>query len=98
MKLSLILIFTAFLTTSASVYSQAVKINLNLKGATIEKVILDIQEQTEFDFFYKNEYLPAERVYTISYVNENINRVLDEVLEGTGLIYRVINKDIVIIR
>lgn len=98
MRLSLILIFATFLSTTASVYSQSVRVNLNLKDATLEKVFHDIQSQTEFDFFYKNEYLPTNKIYNESFVNERVDKVLDKVLKGTGLIYRVLNKDIVVTR
>lgn len=96
MRLSLILIFTTFLSTTASVYSQAVRVNLDLKNATLEEVFQNIQSQTEFDFFYKNEHLPETKIYSGSFVNERIDKVLDKVLAGTGLIYRILNKDIVI--
>ncbi len=98
MRLSLILMFATFFSTSASVYSQAVKVNLDLKEATLEKVFQDIQSQTDFDFFYKNEHLPADKIYNVSFVDTRIDKVLDKLLEGTGLIYRVLNKDIVITR
>jgi len=98
MRLSLILMFAAVLNVTASVYSQSVRVNLELKNATLEKVFLSIQEQTEFDFFYKNEYLPKNKIINKTYTNAKIDKVLDDVLEGTGLIYRVLNKDIVVTR
>ncbi|WP_158872323.1 TonB-dependent receptor [Maribellus comscasis] len=98
MRLTLLLLFATFLGTSASVYSQSVRINLDLKDASLEKVFHDIQSQTEFDFFYKNEHLPTNKTYNIKFVDKSIDKVLDEVLQGTGLIYRVLNKDIVVTR
>lgn len=96
MRLSLILMFATFFSTSASVYSQSARVNLNLKNASLEKVFQEIQSQTEFDFFYKNEHLPPNKTISKTYSNAKIDRVLDDVLKGTGLIYRVLNKDIVI--
>ncbi|MCF6356647.1 MAG: SusC/RagA family TonB-linked outer membrane protein [Draconibacterium sp.] len=96
MRLSLILMLAAVLNVTASVYSQTVRIDLELKEASLEKVFQSIQEQTEFDFFYKNEYMPEDKTITKSYKNAKIDKVLDDVLEGTGLIYRVMNKDIVV--
>jgi len=96
MRLTLILMLATFLSVSASVYSQTARINLNLQEATLEKVFQDIQSQTEFDFFYKNEYLPTDKTYNVLFVNERVDKILDKVLDGTGLVYRVLNKDIVI--
>ncbi len=96
MRLSIILILAAVFNTTASVYSQSVRVNLELKNATLEKVFQSIQEQTEFDFFYKNEHLPLNKIINKTYTNAKIDRVLDDVLKGTGLIYRVLNKDIIV--
>ncbi|MCD6355535.1 MAG: SusC/RagA family TonB-linked outer membrane protein, partial [Prolixibacteraceae bacterium] len=96
--LSLILMLAAVFNVTASVYSQSVRVNLALQNATLEEVFQSIQEQTEFDFFYKNEQLPHNRTITKTYKNAKIDKVLDDVLEGTGLMYRVLNKDIVVTR
>jgi len=52
MRLSLILTFATLLNATASVYSQSVKVNLDLKNATLETVFKSIQDQTEFDFWH----------------------------------------------
>lgn len=96
MRLSLILTFATLFNVTASVYSQSVKVNLDLQNATLETVFKSIQDQTEFDFFYKNDQLPQNKVVTKNYKNTGVDQILDEVLEGTGLIYRVLNKDIVV--
>jgi TonB-linked SusC/RagA family outer membrane protein len=96
MRLSLILTFAVVLNVTANVYSQSVRIDLELKNATLEEVFQSIQEQTGFYFFYKNEQIPHKKVITKTYKNALIDKVLDEVLEGTGLMYRVLNTDIII--
>ncbi|GAB1452175.1 TonB-dependent receptor [Draconibacterium sp.] len=96
MKLSLILMFSAILNVTASVYSQSARVNLELKNANLQEVFQSIQEQTEFDFFYKNDYLPQDRTINKSYSNVKVENVLEEVLSGTGLVYRVLNKNIII--
>jgi TonB-linked SusC/RagA family outer membrane protein len=96
MKLSFILTLVSVFNVTASVYSQSVRINLELKNATLESIFQEIQEQTEFDFYYKNEFLPSDKVFNRTYKGEKVEDVLDEVLEGTGLVYKILNKDIVI--
>lgn len=96
MRISFILIFAAVFNVTASVYSQSVRVDLDLKEASLEIVFQSIQDQTEFDFFYKNEYLPMDKAINKTYTNAKVNDVLDEVLDGTGLVYRVLNKNIVI--
>jgi len=98
MRLSLILTFVAVLNVTANVYSQSVRINLELKNATLEEVFQSIQEQTGFYFFYKNEQIPHKKAITKTYKNARVDKVLDDVLEGTGLMYRVLNTDIIVTR
>lgn len=96
MKLSLILTFACILNVTANVYSQSVRINMELQGANLEAVFQSIQDQTEFDIFYKNEHIPRNKTVNAIYENAKVDKVLDDVLNGTGLMYRVLNKDIVI--
>ena len=83
MRLSVLLTFIAIINATASVYSQTVKIDLELRNATLQQVFQSIQEQTDYDFFYKNEHLPQSIVINKSYKNSRVNEILDEVLEGT---------------
>lgn len=96
MRLSLILILAAVFNATASVYSQSVRVDLKLKNATLEEVFQAIQDQSEFDFFYKNEILSSQKSISKTFNNAKIEEVLDNVLEGTGLTYRVLDKDIVV--
>jgi len=96
MRLIVFLFFVSLIHVSASVYSQKTKLNIKLENATLQQVFSTIQEQTEFDFFYKNEQIPAEARISIQYQNEAIDVILDKVLSGTGLTYHVMDKDIVI--
>lgn len=96
MRLITFLLFVSFVHVSASVYSQKTRVNLKLENATLQQVFQAIQSQSEFDFFYKNEQIPAETRVTIEYQNETIEEILTKVLNGTGLIFRVLDKDIVV--
>jgi TonB-linked SusC/RagA family outer membrane protein len=96
MRLIVFLFFVSLVHVSASVYSQKTKLNIKLENATLQQVFKVIQEQSEFDFFYKNEQIPANARVSVQYQDEAIEVILDKILEGTGLIYHVVDKDIVI--
>ena len=96
MRLIVFLFFVSLVHVSASVYSQKTKLNIRLENATLQQVFSSIQEQSEFDFFYKNEQIPANTRISVEYQNEAIEVVLDKILKGTGLTYHVLDKDIVI--
>lgn len=96
MKLSLLLTILVVFKVTAGVYSQNVKVDLNLKNVRLDVVFKVIQDQCEFDFFFKSEHIPNDMKISAYYQNASIEEVLDKVLEGTGLTYRIIDKDIVI--
>jgi len=95
MRLIVFLFFVSLIHVSASVYSQKTRLNIKFENATLQEVFKTIQEKTEFDFFYKNEQIPAARI-SVQYQNEAVEVILDKVLNGTGLTYHVLDKDIVI--
>ena len=96
MRLIVLLFFASLIHVSASVYSQKTKLNIRVENASLQQVFKVLQEQSEFDFFYKNEQIPAEARVSIQYQNESIEVILDKILTGTGLTYHVLDKDIVI--
>lgn len=96
MRLIVFLFFLSLVHVSASVYSQKTKLNISVDNASLQQVFQTIQEQSEFDFFYKNDQIPAEARISIQSKNETIGKILDKILMGTGLSYHVLDKDIVI--
>jgi TonB-linked SusC/RagA family outer membrane protein len=96
MRLIVFLFFISLIHVSASVYSQKTKLNVKLENASLTDVFKVLQEQSEFDFFYKNEQIPADAKVSIEFKNEKIEVILDVILTGTGLTYHVLDKDIVI--
>lgn len=96
MRLIVFLFFVSLIHVSASVYSQKTKLNIKVENASLQQVFKTLQEQSEFDFFYKNEQIPADARVSIHYQNEEVEVILDKILKGTGLTYHVIDKDIVI--
>ncbi|MDP3433061.1 MAG: TonB-dependent receptor [Bacteroidota bacterium] len=96
MRLIVLLFFVSLIHVSASVYSQKTKLNIRVENATLQQVFKVLQEQSEFDFFYKNEQIPADARVSIETKNETIEVILNKVLTGTGLTYHVLDKDIVI--
>lgn len=96
MRVIVILFFLSLVHVSASVYSQKTRVNVRVENATLQQVFQTIQEQSEFDFFYKDEQIPANTRISAQYQNEAVDVILNKVLTGTGLIYHVVDKDIVI--
>ena len=96
MRLIILLFFVSLLHVSASVYSQKTKLNLKVDNATLQQVFKVLQEQSEFDFFYKDEQIPSDARISVDFKNEKIEVILNEILDKTKLNFHVIDKDIVI--
>lgn len=96
MKLTSILILAFVLTVSASGYSQTTKLSLSIKNGTLVDVLKQIEEQSEFYFYYNNAEISDLQDVSISIDNKKIQEVLDELLLDTDLEYKIIDRYIVV--
>lgn len=97
-NISLMLVLCSFISvTAAESYAQRVKISLEYKNVPLERVITDIREQTEFEFAYQAdlESLILKKV-SVNVKDELIENVMNTVLKGTGLNFRIIDKIILL--
>ena len=75
-----------------SVYST--KINLNLVNAPLEKIISNIENQSNFIFFYQNNTVNLNRLITIRTKNESIENVLLKVFKNKNVVYKIVKNQI----
>ncbi|MFW6101976.1 MAG: SusC/RagA family TonB-linked outer membrane protein, partial [Bacteroidota bacterium] len=100
--LLLIFIFGVFTNFSMAAnldvsYADEKQLTLNAENITLQQAIQRIQDQSEFDFFYKNVDLEkTEKKVSLNFEGKTIHEVLPELLKGTELTYKVMEKDIVI--
>ena len=55
MKLSITFLLIGFITVSASSYSQSTKLDVSFKNNSITELFREIEEQSEFYFFFQKE-------------------------------------------
>jgi TonB-linked SusC/RagA family outer membrane protein len=99
-KLCLLLIISSVFTLQArNSYSQQVKLNLELKNASLNDVVNAIKNQTEFEFAYDSnlESVVLKNV-SVKAKNESIDRVMATVLEGTDINFKVFDRIILLSR
>ncbi len=96
MRFTLFLLLVSLVHVSASVYSQNTRLDVSVENASLVQVFKLIQEKSEFDFFYNNDQIPSGLRVSVQVRNKTVEEILDTVLEGTGLNYYVVDKDIVI--
>ena len=94
MKITLILMFLSITGAFAlDSYAQATRLTLKVSDETIKDVLYQVEEQSEFRFFY-NENVNVEKKVSINIKNKTVFDVLDEILDETSIEYRVIGRQI----
>lgn len=78
------------------VFAQEEKLSLNLKQASLKEIINEIKRISSFDFVYSDGDLSGFKTQDVKFGDANINHILSESLKGTGLVYFVNNRTIII--
>jgi TonB-dependent starch-binding outer membrane protein SusC len=95
MKLTIFLILFFIFDASASL-SQNSRISLNIENGTLREIFGQIEEQTDFRFFYQNEQLSDIGRKTIDVSNMKLEAILDVLLTDTGISYQIVDKNIIL--
>ena len=98
MKLTVFLIFTTILNVMGTKsYSESAKLNLDMKNAPIHSVLTEIEDQSDFFFLYSSGINDFSKKVDIDADNKNINEVLNELLENTGIKYTIIDRQVFLV-
>ena len=96
MKLTVIIILVTLMQVSASVYSQTKLLNLKIDNTSIESVLKEIENQSEFFFLYNNKQIDVTKKIDIDVANKTIEDVLETMLKETGIHYLIKDRQIVL--
>lgn len=97
MKLSTFFIFLCILSVSArEMSSQSAKVSLEVKGKPIADVLADIEEQTDYLFFYNKKDIDVEKTVSASFKNTSVSDVLAKIFSGTDVSYSLVKDYIVL--
>ena len=96
MKLTIFIFFVALLQVPASTYSQNTKLKVVGQDLTLEEIFDMIKNQSDFSFFYNSNQFDHSKRQDINIENQLIDKILNEVLNGTELTYTINNKLIII--
>lgn len=97
MKVTTLLFFLALFQVSANTYSQQIRLNLKFEKEKLENVFNQIEANSEFSIFYKNELIQNSKEVTGDFKNALIFEILDQVLKTENLGYTIKNKLIMIV-
>jgi len=94
MQLILICLIAGMLQVSATTYGQ--KLTLNEDGIAIKQIFKAIKSRSGYDVLWQSDRLDANRKLNVHFNDTEISEVIRECIEGTGLIFEMQDKCIVI--
>ncbi|MGQ7870998.1 TonB-dependent receptor [Sunxiuqinia sp. sy24] len=96
MKLVCLFLLAALVQVSAATYAQKTKLSVSGQNLTIERVLGQIEDQSEFSFFYNSQEVDLSKVVSLDLKNQTVDQVLDFLMKESGLSYTVNNKLIIV--
>lgn len=96
MKLTIVLLTVACLHVSANTMSQ--NISLDLRSVDLKKALVTIEKKSPYRFLYSDAALPADKKVTVMTTNATIQEIMDQLLTGTSLSYRVLQSNLVVLK
>lgn len=95
MKLIIILIVITGLQAAAKP-TEAQKVTLSANNISLKQVFKKIRKQTDYQFFYKDEYLKNAKPVDIHVKDVSIKEALDDCFKNQPLAYGIVGKIIVV--
>ena len=96
MRMTIFILMAGLIQVSASVYSQATKLNVDMKYASFGQILDEIKKQSEFNFIYRSDIFDKAAPVNIQFVNATIEQILDYVLVPEGFEYEIVDNVVVI--
>ena len=97
MRITLFILVVSLMQVSASVYSQATRLNINLENASFEDILDEIKEQSEFNFLYRSDIFEGLDQLDLKFSDVTLETILDKVLVPEGYAYEI-EDNVVVIR
>lgn len=98
MKLTLIILVGCLMQVSASVYSQATKFSLNIHNKQVVDVLKEIEEKSDFRFFYQREQVDVTRKVDLKVREITVEAILDQLFRDQEVSFNVTDDNLIIIR
>ncbi len=97
MRLSLFLLMVSIFQAQAiSGYAQKTQLSLDFKGASIERILSEIESQSEYYFLYNKNLVDVKRKVDIQVKDQQLDVILEQLFGNTEVKYRIFNRQIVL--
>jgi TonB-linked SusC/RagA family outer membrane protein len=96
MKLTCTVILFFHLFLIQHVHAQT-RVTINLQSADLKKVLADIERQSSYHFVYSERKFPEQKKVNVDVKNEEVIKILTEVLANSGFTYTELANHLVVI-
>ena len=97
MKIAALIVFISVTNIFASnTYSQTAKVTLNMEQKSLENVMDEIEQQSEFYFIFNQKQIDVNRIVDIQAEESLITDILPELFRGTDIKYAILDRKILL--
>ncbi|MBB4037897.1 TonB-linked SusC/RagA family outer membrane protein [Dysgonomonas hofstadii] len=77
-------------------YSQTARVSIKMKNVQLDKVLSEIEAQTDYLFIYNNKVKAKQPKLSVDVVNKPVNTLLSEMLNNTDMTYSMEGNHIIL--
>ncbi|MBD3661291.1 MAG: STN domain-containing protein, partial [Arenibacter algicola] len=96
MRIFILFICIGLSSVYANLTNAQTKMDINVKGVTLEELFKEIQEKSEFVFFYKDDVLNSKKRISLRLKNANVVTILDSAFSNTDLDDKIDDRQVVV--
>lgn len=96
MRLTFFIVLLGLLRVSANVYSQQTRMSLELNNVTLKEAFKEIEDHSNFVFFYNAGQVQLDQKVSLRIENKNIDEILAGLFRDKPITYKVIDRRIVL--
>ncbi|MFV0593622.1 MAG: TonB-dependent receptor [Draconibacterium sp.] len=96
-KLTVLLFFLGFMQVMAvDSYAQMTRLSMKISNQPIEKILEEIEDESEFFFLYNKDLINVEQRVSVNAQNQTIKSILEDVFKGKDIAFTVYDRQIVL--
>ncbi len=97
MRISVFLVIISVTQVFAANIVSSQTISLNVRDMTVREVFREIESQSPYSFFFYDNFPDLNKRIDLSEATASIEEVMDHVLTNTGLTYRMLEENLIVI-
>ena len=92
----LLLFLSVSLVFASQSYAQKTVISLSMTNRTVADVLNQIEEQTDFQFYYNSKLIDTNRKVSVTVKDSDVFTILKQIFENTDVSYKVMDTDVIL--